>query len=169
MDFPPLTAELLHFAFREGVELIDFQFQGARFVAFANYEQPQTIGCDLCGPDVHEGVFCWTTLNHLSQDNNDPEEPMWKGTAEELAPKIIAAVELHCSQSEAEIEPDNGIAIGHFDTEREAALAYDRAMILLYGHQAETNFPPGESEHVTLPDEVMRQINALKAGRGRLQ
>jgi hypothetical protein len=66
-------------------------------------------------------------------------------------------------------EAADGIALGHFATEREAALAYDRAMILLYGHQAETNFPPGESEHVTLPDEVMRQINALKAGRGRLQ
>ena len=66
-------------------------------------------------------------------------------------------------------EAADGIALGHFATEREAALAYDRAMILLCGHQAETNFPPEESEHVILPDEVMRQINALKAGRGRLQ
>jgi hypothetical protein len=62
-----------------------------------------------------------------------------------------------------------GRALGHFATEREAALAYDRAMILLYGHQAETNFPPEESEHVTLPVEVTRQITALKVGRGRLQ
>jgi hypothetical protein len=47
--------------------------------------------------------------------------------------------------------------------------AYDRAMILLYGDQADTNFSPEESEHITLPVEVMRQINALKAGKGRLQ
>ena len=40
---------------------------------------------------------------------------------------------------------------------------------LLYGDKAETDFPPEESEHVVLPEEVMRQINALKAGRGRLQ
>jgi hypothetical protein len=69
---------------------------------------------------------------------------------------------------EADAEAD-GITMGHFATEREAALAYDRAAILLYGEAAETNFPPEESEHVVLSDEVMRQINALKAGRGRLQ
>jgi hypothetical protein len=45
----------------------------------------------------------------------------------------------------------------------------DRAVILLHGEDAETNFPPEESSHVVLADEVMRQINALKAGRGRLQ
>jgi hypothetical protein len=43
------------------------------------------------------------------------------------------------------------------------------AAILLYGDKAETDFPPEESEHVVLPEEVMWQINALKAGRGRLQ
>jgi hypothetical protein len=63
----------------------------------------------------------------------------------------------------------DGLALGHFATEREAALADDRAAILLYGGDAETNFPPEESEHVVLSDEVMRQINALKAGRGRPQ
>jgi hypothetical protein len=58
---------------------------------------------------------------------------------------------------------------GPFPTAREAALACDRAMILLYGDDADTNFPPAESEDVVLPDEVMRQINAAKAGRGRIQ
>jgi hypothetical protein len=68
-----------------------------------------------------------------------------------------------------EDEAGDGIALGHFATEREAALAQDRAAILIYGEEAETNFPPEESEHIVFPDEVMRQINALKAGRGRLQ
>lgn len=63
----------------------------------------------------------------------------------------------------------DGIALGHFATEREAALAYDRAAIIVYGDDAETNFPPEESEHVVFSDKVMRQLNALKAGRGRLQ
>ena len=72
-------------------------------------------------------------------------------------------------EPETEENEADGLVLGHFATEREAALACDRAMILLYGHQAETNLPPEESEHVSLPDEVMRQINALKAGRGRLQ
>jgi hypothetical protein len=69
---------------------------------------------------------------------------------------------------EANAEAD-GINVGYFATEREAALAYDRAVILLHGEDAETNFPPEECEHVVLSDEAMRELNALKAGRGRLQ
>jgi hypothetical protein len=61
-----------------------------------------------------------------------------------------------------------GIVLGDFATEREAALAYDRAALMIYGDDADTNFPPEESEHVVFPDEVMRQINAMKAGKGRL-
>jgi hypothetical protein len=67
-----------------------------------------------------------------------------------------------------EAEETVSVGLGHFGTELEAALAYDRAAILIYGDDAETNFPPEESEHVVLSDEVMRQINALKGGRGRL-
>jgi hypothetical protein len=63
----------------------------------------------------------------------------------------------------------DSVVLGDFATEREAALAYDRAAVLIYGDEAETHFPREESEHVVFPDEVMRQINALKAGRGRLQ
>ncbi len=58
----------------------------------------------------------------------------------------------------------SGINLGFFDTEREAALAYDRAAILILGDAAETNYPPEESEHLTFPVEIMRKINALKAG-----
>ena len=67
-----------------------------------------------------------------------------------------------------EQEKPDCITLGYFDTEKEAALAYDRAAVLICGPEAETNFPPEESEHIVFPDEVMRQINALKAGR-RLQ
>ena len=64
------------------------------------------------------------------------------------------------------VEPETEQAVvGHFAGEREAALAYDRVAILFYGDDAKTNFPPEESEHVVLPDDIMRQINALKAGR----
>jgi hypothetical protein len=64
------------------------------------------------------------------------------------------------------VEPETEQAVvGNFAGEREAALAYDRVAILFYGDDAKTNFPPEESEHVVLPDDIMRQINALKAGR----
>jgi hypothetical protein len=69
---------------------------------------------------------------------------------------------------EAEPDEKDGIGLGYFDTEREGVLAYDRAAILIYGDDAETNFPAEESEHVIFSDEVTRQINAAKAGRGRL-
>jgi hypothetical protein len=68
-----------------------------------------------------------------------------------------------------EADEQDGLNVGYFATEREAALAYNRAVILLYGEDAETSFPAEESEDVVLSDDVMRQINALKAGRGRLQ
>jgi hypothetical protein len=61
-------------------------------------------------------------------------------------------------------EAADGINLGYFETEREA-LAYDRAAILMFGDDAITNFPPEESEDVVFSDEVMRRINAAKAGR----
>jgi len=70
----------------------------------------------------------------------------------------------------ADDEPADGIGLelGNFDTAREAALAHDRAVGLIYGDDAETNFPLEESEHVVFSNEVMRQINAVKAGRRKL-
>jgi hypothetical protein len=59
------------------------------------------------------------------------------------------------------------IHLGDLKTEIEAALAYDRAAILIYGEDAETNFPPEDSAHVKFPPEVMRQINAARAGRSK--
>ena len=60
--------------------------------------------------------------------------------------------------------------LGEYDTEREAGLAYDRAMLIIdpdIGRE-ELNFEPGESEHVTFPPEILRQIHAIRDGMGRL-
>jgi hypothetical protein len=35
----------------------------------------------------------------------------------------------------------------------------------MFGEDAVTNFPPEESEDVVFSDEIMRRINAAKAGR----
>ncbi len=106
----------------------------------------------------------------------EPPIPMlWASEkGKKLLAKIAAETELVFDKEAYQVVepgPDEGDVVlsGYCATEREAALAYDRVAILLYGDDAETNLPPEESEHVILPDEVMRQINALKTGRGRLQ
>lgn len=40
---------------------------------------------------------------------------------------------------ELETEQD-GVFLGEYETEREAALAYDRAALMIHGDNAETNF-----------------------------
>jgi len=60
------------------------------------------------------------------------------------------------------------IDLGEFDSEMEAALAYDRAAVLIYGDEADLNFPSEESEYVAFPSDIMRKIEAAKRGE-RLQ
>ena len=100
---------------------------------------------------------------------------LWTGAkGKTLLDKVITETGLVFDENSYQLvgpEPEEetrGIDLGHFFTEREAALAYDRVAILLHGADAETNFPPEESEHVGLFDRVKRQIKALKEGRGRL-
>jgi hypothetical protein len=54
------------------------------------------------------------------------------------------------------------LQVFHISVDR---LAYDRAAILVYGDEAETNYPPEESEHVVFSPEIMQQINAAKGGQ----
>jgi hypothetical protein len=49
-------------------------------------------------------------------------------------------------------------------SEIEAALAYDRAAIMIHGDAADLNFEPEASAHVTFPPEIMRRIEAAKRG-----
>ena len=66
---------------------------------------------------------------------------------------------------------DGGLfTLGYYATEREAALAYDRAMLIINPGigRDELNFDPVESENVTFPPEVLRQILAVRDGRGWL-
>ena len=65
-------------------------------------------------------------------------------------------------------EETDGLELGYFSGEKEAALAVDRAAILLKGDDAPTYFPSEESEGVIFSNQVIRQINAFKEGRGWL-
>ena len=65
-------------------------------------------------------------------------------------------------------EETDGLELGHFDSEREADLACDRAAILLEGDDVPTHFPPEESENIIFSNQVIRQIHAFKEGRGWL-
>jgi hypothetical protein len=48
--------------------------------------------------------------------------------------------------------------IGSFISERDAGLAYDAAAKIVYGEFACLNFPAVESEHVILPERVLRRL-----------
>jgi hypothetical protein len=65
-------------------------------------------------------------------------------------------------------EETDGLELGYFASDREAELACDRAAILLEGDGVPTYFPPEESEHIIFSNQVIRQINAFKEGRGWL-
>ncbi len=67
-------------------------------------------------------------------------------------------------EDHSSVEPGAEI-IDHFANNREAALAHDRIAILFFGDEAETYSSPEESEHVVLPEDIMRQLHALKDGR----
>jgi hypothetical protein len=60
---------------------------------------------------------------------------------------------------------DFTLNLGEFDSQLEAALAYDRAAILIFGDEADLNFPPEKSAHITFPREIMRKIEAAKRGK----
>lgn len=67
-------------------------------------------------------------------------------------------------------DDDENLCVGHFDTAREAALAHDRALLIIDPNtpREDLNFDPSESEHVTFPPEVLRQLHAIRDGKGRL-
>ena len=85
--------------------------------------------------------------------------------SEEMIDEEFAFYEENDTVVEPGAEQADHVIVGHFANDRKAALAHDRVAVLFFGDEAETYFPPKESEHVILADDVMRQINELKAGR----
>jgi hypothetical protein len=58
------------------------------------------------------------------------------------------------------------VELGEFDTEREAALAYDRAFIIIHDDDVlpeDLNFPPEESEHVRFSSAIMKKLERERA------
>jgi len=68
------------------------------------------------------------------------------------------------------MQEDDQFNLGYFDNPIDAALAYDRAMLIIDPDipREELNFDPTESEHVTFSLEVLRQIHAIRDGKGRI-
>jgi len=66
------------------------------------------------------------------------------------------------------MQEDDQFNLGYFDNPVDAALAYDRAMLIIDPNipREELNFDPSKSEHVTFTPEVLRQIHAIRDGRG---
>jgi hypothetical protein len=54
------------------------------------------------------------------------------------------------------------LSLGFFDSEEEADLAWDRAMIIVYGDEAETKFSPEFSAHITFSPEIMRVLKSAR-------
>jgi len=158
-------------AFDEGVEMIGFRVDDRLYVVKAEYDEWPTIKCNLFVPEGE--LDCWIFLDESGKEYCGEEQPrQWRGTPRTLVSKILSAILLNGKLPRklpwlAAIDEMN-IELGYYATELEAALAYDRAAILIYGDAADTNFAPKQSEHVVLPDGVMRQIKALKAGGGML-
>ena len=60
---------------------------------------------------------------------------------------------------------DESLDLGEFDTEREAALAYDRAYCIIHGDNVlpeDLNFPEHEIGGCCVPPEIMRKLLAAR-------
>jgi hypothetical protein len=156
-------------AFEARLERFWLDAGNQRYLVTAEYAETPKVRCNLSvaaeEQDRWISLYSGETLANKNLDNGEGRR--------RLSPKKFVAINSNQKlRKDLLLIPGNEgsthIELGHYETEREAALAYDRAAIPLYGDKADTNFPPEESEHVVLSEEVMRQINALKGGRGRL-
>ncbi len=151
---PLLTSNVILSAINEGVELLGFRAGDHEYLVSMEYDERPIIKCHLLVEDGEPDI--WLVLDESGGGYNGEEEPPpWRGLPGPLAAKIVSAVYSHGSLPKelpwlASIDEPVHVELGRFATERGAALAYDRAVMLLYGEDAETNFPPEESEHCPL-------------------
>ena len=106
---------------------------------------------NACGENIASGAW-------VGNPTMDPPVPMlWTNAmGKRLLDEITTETGLifdkeNCELVNTKPGATSALVLGNFSTEREAALARDRALILIYGDAADTKFSPGKANTSCFP------------------
>jgi hypothetical protein len=126
---PLCLYEFLILAFEARLERFWLDAGNQRYLVTAEYAETPKVRCNLFV--AAEEQDRWISLY-----SGEQKPRQWRGTPKTVAKKIRSAINSN-QKLRKDLLPIPGnegsthIELGHYETEREAALAYDRAAILL--------------------------------------